>query len=108
MSAFDPLRTFRAKSLVLIARCTPPIYSTSWRRLRQDPGLSLQLGRGAVVSKRPDPYIPKPEPFFLELAGEYEVIAGKTVDLDPDDPEYQSAVADRLAELARRQREWKR
>jgi hypothetical protein len=44
--------------------------------------------------------------FLLELAGELEAIAGKTVKLDPDDTELQSAVADRLAELAARRRGW--
>jgi hypothetical protein len=51
---------------------------------------------------------PKTRAFLLQLAASYEVIAGKTVDLDPDDPEYQDAVADRLAELALRGKEWNR
>jgi hypothetical protein len=51
---------------------------------------------------------PKTRAFLLKLAGEYEVIAGKRVDLDPDDPDYQAAVADRLAELALRREEWSR
>ena len=49
---------------------------------------------------------PMTKSFLLELAGELEAIAGKTVKLDPDDTELQSAVADRLAELAARRRGW--
>ena len=47
---------------------------------------------------------PRTKAFLLELAAQYEAITGETVDLDPDDPELQSAVADRLAEAAKR--EW--
>ena len=48
---------------------------------------------------------PKTKAFLLEIAEQYEAVAGETVDLDPDDPELQSAVADRLAEAARR-KDW--
>jgi hypothetical protein len=51
---------------------------------------------------------PKTKAFLLELAGEYEAIACETVSLDPDDADLQSAVADRLAELARAGKEWTR
>ena len=49
---------------------------------------------------------PKTRAFLLDLAAEYEAIAGIAVELDPDDAELQSAVADRLAEVASRRREW--
>jgi hypothetical protein len=51
---------------------------------------------------------PKTKSFLLELAGEFETIAGENVKLDPDDTELQSAVADRLTELAARRRDWSR
>jgi hypothetical protein len=38
--------------------------------------------------------------FLLELALEYEGIAGKAVAINPDDPMIQDAVADRLIALA--------
>ena len=46
--------------------------------------------------------------FLLELAAEFEAICGEAVNLDPDDTELQSAVADRLAEVAAKKREWLR
>jgi hypothetical protein len=46
--------------------------------------------------------------FLHELAGEFEAIAGEAIDLDPDDPELQNAVAERLSEIAARTSEWKR
>lgn len=48
---------------------------------------------------------PRTKAFLLELAAQFEAIAGETVNLDPDDTELQSAVADRLAEAARR-KDW--
>jgi len=51
---------------------------------------------------------PSTKAFLLDLAAQYEAIAGETVDLDPDDTELQNAVAERLAELAARRREWMR
>ena len=51
---------------------------------------------------------PATRAFLLELAAEYEAIAGETVNLDPDDIDLQSAVADRLAALAAKRREWMR
>jgi hypothetical protein len=49
---------------------------------------------------------PSTKAFLLELAAEYEALSGETVDLDPDDTDLQSAVADRLAVLAAKRREW--
>jgi hypothetical protein len=49
---------------------------------------------------------PSTKAFLLELAEQFEAIAGETVDLSPDDPELQNAVAERLAEIAVRKREW--
>jgi len=46
--------------------------------------------------------------FLLELAAQLENVAGKAVYLDPDDKDLQQAVADRLAELAARKRDWTR
>jgi len=43
---------------------------------------------------------PSTKAFLLELAAEYEAIAGEVVDLDPDDMDLQNAVADRLSSLA--------
>jgi hypothetical protein len=51
---------------------------------------------------------PKTKSFLLELAAELEAVAGRVVELDPDDAELQSAVADRLAELAARRKDWSR
>lgn len=51
---------------------------------------------------------PMTKAFLLDLAGEYEAIAGETVNLHPDDTELQNAVADRLSELAKKSREWTR
>ena len=51
---------------------------------------------------------PSTRAFLLKLAGELEAIAGETANLHPDDTELQSAVADRLMELARRGKEWTR
>jgi hypothetical protein len=44
--------------------------------------------------------------FLVELAGEFEALAGKAVDLDPDDLELQDAVADRLFSLALKRSAW--
>ena len=49
---------------------------------------------------------PSTKMFLLELIAQFETIAGETVTLDPDDPELQHAVADRLAEIAAKKREW--
>jgi hypothetical protein len=35
-------------------------------------------------------------------------MAGETVNLHPDDPELQDAVAERLSEIAAKTREWRR
>jgi hypothetical protein len=51
---------------------------------------------------------PSTKAFLLELAAQFEAIAGETVDLDPDDMELQNAVAERLAELAAKRKEWRR
>jgi hypothetical protein len=45
---------------------------------------------------------PSTKSFLLELATEFEAASGETVKLDPDDPDLQNAVADRLAEVAAR------
>jgi hypothetical protein len=50
---------------------------------------------------------PSTKTFLIDLAAEFEAIAGETVNLDPDDIELQNAVAERLAELAARRRDWK-
>src|SRR3954451_23996810 len=47
---------------------------------------------------------PSTKTFLDELASEFEALAGEMVKLDPDDPELQGAVGDRLAELAARDR----
>ena len=49
---------------------------------------------------------PSTKAFLLDLAGEFEAIAGEPVNLDPDDIELQNAVAERLAELAVKRRDW--
>ena len=49
---------------------------------------------------------PATKAFLLELASRYETVAGETADLDPDDPELQSAVAERLAQMAADMKEW--
>ncbi|MFL6735444.1 MAG: hypothetical protein ACJ8F4_00120 [Sphingomonas sp.] len=41
---------------------------------------------------------------LLELAAGYEALAGVVVEVDPDDPDLQSAVADRLHALAARKK----
>jgi hypothetical protein len=51
---------------------------------------------------------PSTKRFLLELAEQFEAIAGQRVKLNPDDPELQNAVADRLTEVAARKREWMR
>ena len=51
---------------------------------------------------------PSTKSFLVELAAQFEAIAGEAVHVDPDDPELQAAVADRLAELAARTQEWTR
>jgi hypothetical protein len=51
---------------------------------------------------------PSTKAFLLELAEQFEAIAGETVNLSPDDPELQNAVAERLAEVAVRKGEWMR
>ena len=51
---------------------------------------------------------PSTKAFILELAAQFEAIAGETVNLDPDDPELQEAVAERLSEIVAKQREWTR
>ena len=47
---------------------------------------------------------PLTKAFLTELAAHFEELAGATADLDPDDPDLQKAVADRLAEVAARER----
>jgi len=44
----------------------------------------------------------------VELAAQFESIAGQEVEVDPDDSDLQNAVADRLTELAARKRDWTR
>ena len=44
---------------------------------------------------------------LLELATEYDAIAGETDDIHPDDPELQGAVADRLHALAEKMSSWR-
>ena len=51
---------------------------------------------------------PSTKQFVLELAAQFEAIAGETVNLDPDDPELQGAVAERLEEIALRKKAWTR
>jgi hypothetical protein len=51
---------------------------------------------------------PTTKDFLLELAAEYEALAGDAVAQDPDDPDLQNAVADRLASLASKRRAWGR
>jgi hypothetical protein len=51
---------------------------------------------------------PSTKAFLLELAVEYEKLAGEAVTQDPDDPDLQNAVADRLAFLAAKRRAWVR
>lgn len=47
---------------------------------------------------------PSTKAFLVDLAAQFEKLAGEKVNLDPDDPDLQNAVAERLAELARRGR----
>ena len=51
---------------------------------------------------------PSTKAFLLELAAQFESIAGQAVEVDPDDSDLQNAVADRLTELAARKRDWTR
>jgi hypothetical protein len=51
---------------------------------------------------------PSTKAFLLELASEFEAIAGEVVVIDPDDHELQSAVADRLYSLAAKTKAWVR
>jgi len=51
---------------------------------------------------------PSTKAFILELAAQFEAMAGETVNLHPDDPELQDAVAERLSEIAAKTREWRR
>ena len=51
---------------------------------------------------------PSTKAFLLELAKQFEAIGGETVNLHPDDPDLQNAVAERLAEIAIRKTEWMR
>lgn len=44
---------------------------------------------------------------LLELASEFDAIAGDTGEIHPDDPELQGAVADRLHALAEKNRGWR-
>ena len=46
----------------------------------------------------------KTREFLLELAAEYDAIAGKPVSIDPDDPALQGGVADRLHAVAARRK----
>jgi hypothetical protein len=58
---------------------------------------------GAALPYRGGPSdSPIDEAFLLKLAAEFEAAAGAIVQLDPDDPDVQDAVADRLAEVAAR------
>lgn len=45
---------------------------------------------------------PSTKAFLLELAAEFEAASGTAMELDPDDSDFQHAVADRLAEVAKR------
>jgi len=47
---------------------------------------------------------PTTRAFLDELAAHFEQLAGSPAEIDPDDPDLQQAVADRLAEVAAR--EW--
>ena len=51
---------------------------------------------------------PSTKEFLLELANHFETVGGETVELSPDDPELQNAVAERLIEIAAKKREWLR
>ena len=51
---------------------------------------------------------PATKAFLIELAGQFETAAGEKVVLDPDDPDLQNAVAERLLEIAAKKREWTR
>lgn len=45
---------------------------------------------------------PSTKSFLIELAMEFEAVAGATTNIDPDDADLQGALADRLAELVAR------
>ena len=51
---------------------------------------------------------PVTKAFLVELASGFETAAGEPVVLDPDDPDLQNAVAERLLEIAAKKREWTR
>ena len=51
---------------------------------------------------------PSIKEFLLELAAEFEALAGSPVDLDPDDAEVQNAVGDRLSLRAAHKNAWTR
>lgn len=48
---------------------------------------------------------PMTKDFLLELARELEIMSGETVNVDPDDMDLQTAIADRLSEVAKR-KDW--
>jgi len=50
--------------------------------------------------------LPNTKAFLLELAAEYEEIAGQIVQIDFDDPWLQDAVASRLSALAAKRKAW--
>ena len=49
---------------------------------------------------------PATKAFLQELARQFEAAAGEAVNLDPDDPEIQEAVAERLLEVAAKKKRW--
>ena len=51
---------------------------------------------------------PSTQQFLLELAAEFEAVAGEAVVIDPDDQDLQNAVADRLHSLAAKTKAWVR
>ena len=51
---------------------------------------------------------PSIKEFLLELAAEFEDLAGEAVELDPDDADVQNAVGDRLSQLAAHKNAWTR
>ena len=51
---------------------------------------------------------PSIKEFLLELATEFETLAGSATELDPDDSEVQNAVGDRLSVIAAHKRDAKR